>query len=748
MFRRFAARASLKQKIAAAVSCCFVLTMWGSAAIVNAHVVEEYRAAKAQEELRILAALAASIESKVRSAKELVEAVTREISPEIVADPDRAQAFLDQRGALQTLFSSGLFLDTPDGALIAEYPFVPGRRGVHVPFFDEAAAKIRDTHSPYVLGPFPTVRKNNRPAIDIGMNVFDASGAWIAHFDGATLIDTPNWLDEIGRTVVGKTGYVALVNEQGEVVAGPEALPVFKRIAPKDADPFLEKALRGFEGFLESADDGPDARFVAVRRVPEINGVLIASQLQSEALQPLSDARWMALLVLVVGTGVAVGLSWLIVNRWLAPLNRLAGEVAGLGPSTALPATAAGDGIEIAHLRAAFARLLADLAARQEQLRQSQKMEAVGQLTGGVAHDFNNLLGVISGNLELLEEALPGQPDLQRMLQAAVRAADRGATLTRSLMAFARQQPLEPRALDVNELTREMTELLRRTVPESIDIQVVPASGWICEADPGQLQNALLNLVANARDAMPRGGRLTIETGDAKLDAAYAAANAEVTPGDYVVLAVSDTGKGMSPDIVARAFEPFFTTKGAGQGTGLGLSMVYGFAKQSRGHAKIYSEVGQGTTVRVYLPRTASGVEAPAAAAGTTKAHGRGETILVVEDDADMRTLAVSVLRSLGYQALEAAGAQDALRLLREGRPLSLLLTDVVLPGSMNGRDLAQEAERLYPGLKVIYMSGYTENAVLHHGRLDPGVQLLQKPFRLRDLAERVRAVLDPDGSA
>jgi PAS domain S-box-containing protein len=393
-------------------------------------------------------------------------------------------------------------------------------------------------------------------------------------------------------------------------------------------------------------------------------------------------------------------------------------------------------------------RIAADIEQRkamEEQLRQSQRMEAVGQLTGGVAHDFNNLLGVISGNLELLAEALEDRRDVRNMLQTAIRATDRGATLTRSLLAFARQQPLEPRPLDPNELIREMAELWRRTVPENIEMQLVAASTWLCEADPGQLQNAMLNLVANARDAMPAGGRLTIETHDARLDDAYAAAHAEVAPGDYLMLAVSDSGVGMTPAVAARAFDPFFTTKEVGKGTGLGLSMVYGFAKQSRGHVSLYSEVGEGTTVRIYLPRSAAGADQWEAPERSDDMRGRGETILVVEDDADFRTLTFALLRSLGYEVLDAGSAQAALRMLREGRHISLLLTDVVLPGGMNGPQLAEEALRLHPHIGVIYMSGYTENAILHHGRVDPGVNLLQKPFRKHDLAAKVRAVLARD---
>jgi PAS domain S-box-containing protein len=387
---------------------------------------------------------------------------------------------------------------------------------------------------------------------------------------------------------------------------------------------------------------------------------------------------------------------------------------------------------------------IADRLDLETRLIQSQKLEAVGQLTGGIAHDFNNLLGVISGNLELLAEALKDRPDLVEMLESSIRATERGATLTRSLLAFSRQQPLDPRPVDPNLLLREMTQILRRTVSESIGIDFVPNATWYCDADPGQLQNALLNLVLNARDAMPDGGRLTIETADAALDEVYAAGNNEVSAGDYVAIAVSDTGTGMAADVVARAFEPFFTTKEVGKGTGLGLSMVYGFAKQSRGHAKIYSEIGHGTTVRLYLPRSRGNPEivAPAATAAEEQ-RGQGETILVVEDDEDMRALTFELLRSLGYTVLAATDGRSALAVLRAKRQIDLLLTDVVLPGGMNGRVLAATAVMQNPKMGVVFMSGYTENAIVHKGRLDPGVRLLQKPFSKRSLAETIRAALD-----
>jgi len=400
-----------------------------------------------------------------------------------------------------------------------------------------------------------------------------------------------------------------------------------------------------------------------------------------------------------------------------------------------------------------FVLTISDMTKRAQAegvLRESQKMQAIGQLTGGIAHDFNNLLTVILGNIALVRSRLDEQPKLQEKMERAAWAAQRGATLTQHLLAFARKQPLSPKPIDLSVGLPDLIPLLSRTLGEHIDVRYVDRAGlWPAMADGAQLENAVLNLALNARDAMPGGGRLTIETANVVLDNDYAARHSEVISGDYAMVAVSDTGHGMTPEIQARVFEPFFTTKAEGRGTGLGLAMVFGFVKQSGGHVKIYSEVGEGTTVRIYLPRAANVTQVVAAPTGEPLILARGSaTILVVEDEEDVRQITVEILRDFGYRVLEAATGEDGLRVLgAQVSEIDLLLTDVVLPGALRGRDLAERLSGMRPEVPVLYMSGYTENSIVHHGRLDEGVNLIGKPFNREQLARRVAELLDAVGT-
>jgi len=398
--------------------------------------------------------------------------------------------------------------------------------------------------------------------------------------------------------------------------------------------------------------------------------------------------------------------------------------------------------------RRIFTGFIRDLTSRhkmEEELRQSQKMEAVGQLTGGIAHDFNNLLTVISGNLEMIERRLD-DPKLRMLLREAQDAADDGAKLTGQLLAFGRRQPLNPKLVDVAQLITNFADLLRRTLGETIELRtIVTGSSHLALVDSSQLQNALLNLVLNARDAMPRGGRLTVEVSRSLLDRDYAAMYPEVRSGSFVLVSVTDTGSGMSAEVKQRAFEPFFTTKGLSAGTGLGLSMVYGFVKQSGGHVQIYSEIGKGTSIRLFLPyATAQGVgDEPGAPNLPEPTPGGSETILVAEDDERVRRVAVARLRDGGYDVVEAGTAAEALARLREMPQIRLLFTDIIMPGGMTGDELAREARLLRPGIKVLFTSGYAEPRLAER-ELGEQESWLKKPYTARELALRLRELLEP----
>jgi len=405
-------------------------------------------------------------------------------------------------------------------------------------------------------------------------------------------------------------------------------------------------------------------------------------------------------------------------------------------------------------LEAANQELLLEKSTREaaeNQVRHLQKMEALGQLTGGVAHDFNNMLAVIVSAFELMQNRLKkGDSNIGRFIESGMDAAERAAALTQRLLAFSRQQALVPKGLDPNRLVGDMSELLRRTLGTDIRIETVFAGGtWQVYADAGQLENAIVNLCVNARDAMPDGGELTIETANVHLDEKYAREHGDVVAGQYAMIAISDNGAGMAPEVAARAFDPFFTTKDVGAGTGLGLSQVHGFVKQSGGHVKIYSELGQGTSVKIYLPRFTGAVtdDVPAGRPAEIPRGSAQEVVLVVEDEARVRELSVAALTELGYRVVDADSAETALRLLEETPEVCLLFTDIVMP-EVNGRKLAEEAVQRYPNLKVLYTTGFTHNAVVHSGVLDHGVHLLQKPFTLEALANKVREVLDAPDAA
>ncbi len=577
---------------------------------------------------------------------------------------------------------------------------------------------LRDSGAPFQLGGVVNGRITRADVFTVAIRrTGDAKG-----FSGAILVGvSPSYFGKFESDMFnGDTSYTAnLLREDGTPLAGfPEPVPAQGGKRDEFLADVIAKAPLGGMVRGVSSIDGVD-RVIAYHRLALYPIYVTIGRQWSDVVRQWRDDMATHLVFGIPATLSLLALSLLAMRQWR-------------------------------HLHATLGQLQDEMNRREmaeEALRQSQKMEAVGRLTGGIAHDFNNHLTVISSNIELLQRRLP--PDsasLSRLTEAAMAGVQRAATLTHRLLAFSRQQPLDPEPLDLGQLVSGMSELLHRTLGEDIAIETVLARGlWQTRIDANQLENVLLNLAVNARDAMPGGGKLTIETANAHLDAAYAASHAEVTAGQYVLLAVSDTGTGMTPEVIGKVFEPFFTTKPVGQGTGLGLSMVYGFIKQSGGHVAIDSAPGQGSTVRIYLPRFLRPETQPAAvAAHAAPAHapGAGETILVVEDDEAVRRSSVEALREMGYQVMEAGDAMEGVRLIVDRGGIDLLFTDVGLPGGVSGRALADAARSARPGLRVLFTTGYTPSSIQHEGMLDHDVHFIAKPFNLTALAAKVREVL------
>ncbi|MBN9048129.1 MAG: response regulator [Rhizobiales bacterium] len=546
-------------------------------------------------------------------------------------------------------------------------------------------------------------------------------------FNGVYLVSiSPDYfVDFYSRLPRAQSSVAALVRGDGTILARyPDISKSVERLSPNS--PVLQALRAGAtEGVVEGLSSFDKAqRVFAFKKLPNMDVMVITGIEQSQI-----RADWMRSISAHLLFGIPATIAMFALG--MIALRRSQREAS------------------------AHAQLRAETARRQiteQALQQAQKMEAVGRLTGGIAHDFNNLLTAIGGNIDLAARRLnPPDERIIRTLNAARQASQRAATLVQRLLAFSRQHPQEVRAVDINRLVQGMSELLHRTLSEGVTIETVLGSGlWKCAIDPNQLENAIINLAVNARDAMPNGGRLTIETANAFLDDAYAVrTGGDFKPGQFIMVAVSDTGTGITPEVRDKIFEPFFTTKAVGAGSGLGLSMVYGFVKQSGGHVQVYTEPGEGTSFKLYFPRLPDDTTVPAWEAPTdslvtpAQAASQRERILLVEDDEDVRRYVAEALRDLGYRVETAPQASTALTLLETDTPFDLLFTDVVLPGGMNGRQLAERARELRPHLRVLFATGYTRNAIIHHGRLDADVNLLVKPFTPDALERKLRQIFE-----
>jgi signal transduction histidine kinase/ActR/RegA family two-component response regulator len=673
----------------------------------------------------LLSALAVSQEhtTKVLDAHFLLGSRVNDLVGDMSDDAVIAQerALHDKLGAMIAGYDevTAIVLIGRDGQALVATSRYPADHAVN--FSDREYFKtLRDTHVPFYIGGVVFGRLTRADVFSVALQ----RGSDPSRFSGVILIGVaPNYFSKFDSEMFnGDTAYAAnLTRADGTLLAG------YPEPARPDQGGVRDQLL------IDAIAHSPHAGMVHGRSTSDgIDRMMVYRELANYPVYVSIGRRWDS-----------------VTHEWL---SRMAAHLI-----FGIPATLSLLALSLLATRQArrqddtLAQLQAEVERREtaeEALRQSQKMEAVGRLTGGIAHDFNNHLTVISSNIELLQRRMPaGSESLERLTNAAMSGVQRAATLTHRLLAFSRQQPLEPEPLDVGRLVTTMSDLLRRTLGEDIAIETVLASGlWQTRVDANQLENVLLNLAVNARDAMPIGGKLTIETANACLDAAYAAAHTEVTAGQYVMLAVTDTGTGMTPEVMSKVFEPFFTTKPLGQGTGLGLSMIYGFVKQSGGHVAIDSEPGHGSAVKVYLPCFVHPDAKPEPALReATAPHRRsdGETILVVEDDEAVRRSSVEALREMGYAVLEAGDAMEGVRLIVDQAGIDLLFTDVGLPGGVNGRTLADAARRAQPSLKVLFTTGYTGNAARHQGVLDHNVHFIAKPFNLSALAAKVREVLD-----
>lgn len=706
--RRDAALRSLRWMLVASV--VFPLLLFGYASWANYHAAFERADERIKQALDLSAEQALRVFRSIDVTFDSVEQITRGRTEQTIRTneaefSERLKLFVKAQPDIGSIW----ILNAQGDAIVSSlfFPLPPASNGPERAYLKGQLARGPELH----IGEVQHIQLTGKLIIPVSKWRTDSSGT----FSGFTEISVwPQAFERFYKPLAERTSAsFALIREDGAILARypiPDVVGV-KLDASTGFGQLVARSPEGGEYTTVSAVDGRERRFSA-RRL-EGFPLYVSSSLETRDI--VQGWLWHMASYLIFG----------------------------------IPATAFFVALILLAMRTT-SELFAEAQRRETaeaSLRQSQKMEAVGQLTGGVAHDFNNLLTIILGNLELaLRQAPEGRP--KTLLTRVHGAAERAAELTKRLLAFSRNQPLDPRPIDANRMVADMSDLLGRTLGENISIETIRGGGlWQTEVDRAELESALLNLAINARDAMPAGGKLTIETGNAYLDEAYCADTDGLKPGQYVMIAISDTGIGMSEDLISKAFDPFFTTKPAGAGTGLGLSQVHGFVRQSGGHIRIYSEIGEGTTVKIYLPRSFASAR-PAAREATLPESPKGslETVLVVEDDDEVRSFVTETLRGLNYRVLEAADGDGALALVRQQGPIDLLLTDVVMPG-MNGRTLGEAAAQHRPELKILYMTGYSRNAIVHQGRLDPGVALIQKPFSESALAGRVRGVLSADGN-
>jgi PAS domain S-box-containing protein len=871
---------SLKTKIALAVTALFVAVVAAGSYFSLSCFGREFKAAISAQQFSLVRALADSVDDKIAIAQNSLVAVAARVPPGALEDADRAQALLDSQSALLALFDNGLFLITPAGKLIAESPYVPGRRGRDISFREWFQRTVA-SRKPYISNPYVSTHRPGQPAVLLTVPLFDPAGKLSGMMAGGFDLLGKNILAELSKVRIGKAGYTYLSDSNRILIMHPDRNRILKPTAPPGVNRMYDLAFRGFNGTGETVTSYGVPTLSSVTHLRTTNWILGANYPLAEAYGPLEAAKAYFMMAAVAGAALLLGLALLAMTRLLGPLAAMTRHVQGLpnkagqdrlvsiggGDEVGVLAAAFNDmvldldreresleeseeryrqlvenipeaiavhsegrfvyvnpaganllgyasavdfvgtpildiispefrgvvearvkqtqeeekpttplelkllradgrgidaevsGIPFAHYFGKPATLIVirDITARREaeeekerlqlQLAQAQKMESIGQLAGGIAHDFNNILAAVVGYTDLLEMKMardaPAQTYVDRIRASSLRAAD----LTKSLLAFSRRQVISPKHIDLNRAIHNLKTLLCRIIGENIEVTTALLEEPLTVfADAAQLEQVLMNLAVNAKDSMPDGGRLVLETGRVHLDEEQAHAFGLRGAGSYAVLSVSDTGMGMEEHIRQRVFEPFFTTKELGRGTGLGLSIVYGTVKQHNGHVTVYSEVGRGTTFKVYLPLTNGAAQETEAVKPFDQPPGGGETVLIAEDNADVRRLTKEVLEQFGYTVIEASDGEEALnRFQVEGERVQLAILDVIMP-KKNGRDVYSEMLRIQPGMKALFTSGYPADLILKEGVLERGLDFLQKPAAALDLLRKVREILDRGG--
>ncbi len=716
------------------------------------YLEREFKTTISDQQFTLASSLAQSIDDQLSLIQNTLIASAARLPYQALTDPVQAQRYLDSKPGLLSIFDNGIFLISKGGRLIAESPYLPNRRGRDLSFREYYQHTLA-SRGPYISRPYISTHTPGVRAIMVTAPVFDRAGNVLAVLAGSLDLTGSNIFAHLGKVRIGRNGYVFLVSSDRTIIMHPDQENIGKgNVLPSGINKVLDKALKGIAASDETITHNGLPVLASYRRLHSTDWFLAVHYPLDEAFAPLYRLRRYVIYGILIGTIIVLIVVWEVVKHFMQPLSEITRHMEELpnkpGEQKLLEITS---GDEMATLASAFNKMVIELDEQekkqeklQAQLMQTQKMESLGRFVGGVAHDFNNMLTAIMGFGELLKSNLDKKDSRSRgFLDEIISAGEKAAKLSRGLLAFGRQQVRDLRPVDVTEVVIDMKKILSRVISEDIEFKtVLKGENLIAMADSGQIEQVLLNLVTNARDAMPQGGQLIVETSLAEMDDDFVKAHGEGKPGKYVLISVSDSGSGMDETTKQKIFEPFFTTKEVGKGTGLGLSIVYGIVKQHNGYINVYSEKEKGATFRIYLPLIQSEVCTPESGKADLVTGG-AETILVIEDDAQVRLLSRTALESVGYRVIEAADGEDALSRFKEYQDdIDLLILDVIMP-KRNGGEVYHEIKKMRPDIKVIFSSGYTGDVLADKGIITEEKSFIPKPLSPHELLSKVREILD-----